>query len=296
MDMTDSDFRPLLFSIAYRMTGSVTDSEDLVQETLLRLHQAARRGTRFESRRAYACAVVTRLSIDHLRLARVQREEYVGEWLPEPIVMDRSADPEEQAEMSDSLSMAFLVLLERLTPPERAVFLLREVFGYGFEEIAGLIDKSPANCRQLAVRARRNVQAGRPRFESSIENRWALAERFFAAIQEGDTAGLAALLARDVALYADGGSKGPALPHPLHGADEAARFLTDLGRRFSAERISLVLAEVNGQPGAVALDSSGQMVAVHSLDIVGDRVQAMRAVTNPDKLAHIAGSGPAGGG
>lgn len=181
MTDSDNDLRPLLFSIAYRMTGSVTEAEDLVQETFLRVHDAEKRGTEIESRRAYACAVVTRLSIDHLRLARVQREEYVGEWLPEPIVTDRSSDPEQQAELSDSLSMAFLVLLERLSPPERAVFLLYDVFGFGFNEIAGLIDRTEGNCRQLAVRARRRVQEGQPRFESSIEKRWALAERFFAA-------------------------------------------------------------------------------------------------------------------
>lgn len=288
MSQGDNELRPLLFSIAYRMTGSVSESEDLVQETFLRLHEAGRRGTEIQSRRAYACAVVTRLSIDHLRLARVQREEYVGEWLPEPVITDRSADPAEQAELSDSLSMAFLVLLERLSPPERAVFLLREVFGYGFDEIAGLIDKSEANCRQLAVRARRHVQEGQPRFESSIEKRWALAERFFAAMQNGDTEALASLLAQDVVLYADGGGKAPAISEPIHGSFEAARYLADLGRRMSVERISVVLADVNAQPGAIAMTSSGQVLSAISLDLAGDCVQAMRAVTNPDKLAHIA--------
>ena len=287
MTERDNELRPLLFSIAYRMTGSVSESEDLVQETFLRLHEADQRGTEIESRRAYACAVVTRLSIDHLRLARVQREEYVGEWLPEPIVTDRSSAPEEQAELSDSLSMAFLVLLERLSPPERAVFLLREVFGYGFDEIAGLIGKSETNCRQLAVRARRHVHEGQPRFESSIEKRWALAERFFAAIQVGDTDGLAGLLAEDVVLYADGGGKTAARRHPLRGARKAVRVLTQGFRRFSMEQISLVLADVNGQPGAIAKDSSGRTVAVLSLDIVDDRVYAMRAVANPDKLEHV---------
>jgi len=287
MAESDNELRRLLFSIAYRMTGSVSESEDLVQETLLRLHEAERRGTEIESRRAYACAVVTRLAIDHLRLARVQREEYVGEWLPEPIITDRSVDPEEQAELSDSLSMAFLILLERLSPPERAVFLLREVFGYRFDEISGLIDKTEANCRQLAVRARRHLHESQPRFESSIEKRWALAERFFAAIQDGDTDGLASLLAEDVVLYADGGGKAPALREPLHGAVQAERFLADLGRRMSVERITLALADVNGQPGAVATDSSGRVLAAISLDMVEDRVHAMRTVTNPDKLGHV---------
>lgn len=287
MTENDSGLRQLLFSIAYRMTGSVSDGEDLVQEAFLRLHQAVRRGTEIESRRAYACAVVTRLSIDHLRLARVRREDYVGEWLPEPIVTDRSSDPAEQAELSDSLSMAFLVLLERLSPAERAVFLLRDVFGYGFDEVARLIKKSEANCRQLAVRARRHVQAGQPRFESTVEKRWALAERFFAALRDGDTDALACLLAEDVVLYADGGGKGPALHEPIHGAPEATLFLADLGRRMSDEAISLLLADVNGQPGAVAKDASGRVVAALSLDMTEDMVHVLRGVTNPDKLSHI---------
>lgn len=287
MTESDTELRPLLFSIAYRMTGSVSESEDLVQETFLRLHQAVQRGSAIQSRRAYACAVVTRLSIDHLRLARVQREEYVGDWLPEPIVTDRSTDPQEQAEMSDSLSMAFLVLLERLSPPERAVFLLREVFGFGFDEIAELIDKSEANCRQLAVRARRHVHESQPRFESSIEKRWALTERFLAAIRDGDTDGLASLLARDVVLYADGGGKAPAIQQPIYGAFEAARFLAELGTRMSVQQISLTLADVNGQPGAIATDRSGRVVSAIALDMSDGHVHAMRAVTNPDKLSHI---------
>ncbi len=158
----DVQLRPLLFSIAYRMTGSVTEAEDLVQEAFLRIHDAEQRGTEIESRRAYACAVVTRLSIDHLRSARVRREQYVGEWLPEPIVSDRAADPAQRAELADSLSMAFLVLLERLSPPERAVFLLRDVFGYGYDEIAGLIGKSEVNCRQLAVRPASGCRTASP--------------------------------------------------------------------------------------------------------------------------------------
>lgn len=287
MTENDTDLRGLLFSIAYRMTGSVSESEDLVQETFLRVHEAVERGTEIESPRAYACAVVTRLSIDHLRLARVQREEYVGDWLPEPIVTDRSADPAEQAELSDSLSMAFLVLLERLSPPERAVFLLREVFGYPFGEIARLIGKTEANCRQLAVRARRHVTDSQPRFESSIEKRWALAERFFAAMGNGDIEELASLLAEDVVVYADGGGKAPAIGEPIHGTDTAAQFLADLGRRMSAAQMSLVLADVNGQPGAIARDQSGQVVSVLSLDMAQHQVQVLRGITNPDKLGHI---------
>jgi RNA polymerase sigma-70 factor (ECF subfamily) len=290
-DETDNTLRPLLFSIAYRMTGSVADAEDLVQETYVRVHDAERHGTEIESRRAYACAVVTRLAIDYLRSARVRREEYVGEWLPEPIVTDRSADPEQQAELSDSLSMAFLVLLERLTPPERAVLLLRDVFGYGFDEVAELIDKTEAACRQLAVRAREKVQEGKPRFETSVEKRWALAERFFAAVETGDTEGLADLLAADVVLYGDGGGKAPARRAPLRGVVEAARFLAAFSPRAQRESWDLTLVDVNGQPGAVVHDGDGSTVAVVSLDIASEKVQAIRAVVNPDKLAHL-GEGP----
>jgi RNA polymerase sigma-70 factor (ECF subfamily) len=285
---TDATLRPLLFSIAYRMTGSVTESEDLVQETYARMHDAERQGTEIHSRRAYSCAVVTRLAIDHLRSARVRREEYVGEWLPEPIVTDRSADPEQHAELSDSLSMAFLVLLERLTPAERAVLLLHDVFGYGFDEIAELIDKTEAACRQLAVRSREKVQQGKPRFETSVEKRWELAERFFAAVEAGDTAGLAEMLAEDVVLYGDGGGKAPARRDPLRGVAETARFLAAFSPRADREGWDLTLVDVNGQPGAVVHADDGSTIAVVSLDIAMGKIQTVRAVVNPDKLAHIA--------
>ncbi len=285
---TDASLRPLLFSIAYRMTGSVSESEDLVQETYVRVHTAENEGTEIESRRAYACAVVSRLAIDYLRSARVRREQYVGEWLPEPIVTDRSADPEQQAELSDSLSMAFLVLLERLTPPERAVLLLRDVFGFGFDEVAELIDRSEVACRQLAVRAREKVQEGKPRFETSVEKRWALAEKFFAAVENGDTEGLADMLAQDVVLYGDGGGKAPARREPLRGMSETARFLASFSPRADREGWVLTLVDVNGQPGAVVQSGDGAIVAVVSLDVAMGKVQAVRAVVNPDKLSHLA--------
>ena len=287
---TDAALRPLLFSIAYRMTGSVGEAEDLVQETYVRVHAAEREGTQIESRRAYACAVVSRLSIDYLRSARVRREQYVGEWLPEPIVTDPILDPQEHAELSDSLSMAFLVLLERLTPPERAVLLLRDVFGFGFGEVAQLIDKSEAACRQLAVRAREKVQEGKPRFETSVEKRWALAEKFFAAVEQGDTEGLVDMLAEEVVLYGDGGGKAPARREPLRGVVETARFLAAFSPRADREGWLLTLVDVNGQPGALVQGGDGVTVAVVSLDIAIGKVQAVRAVVNPDKLGHLAGS------
>jgi len=287
---TDATLRPLLFSIAYRMTGSVSEAEDLVQETYVRVHAAEKEGTQIESRRAYACAVVSRLSIDYLRSARVRREQYVGEWLPEPIVTDPILDPQEHAELSDSLSMAFLVLLERLTPPERAVLLLRDVFGFGFDEVAQLIDKSEAACRQLAVRAREKVQEGKPRFETSVEKRWALAEKFFAAVEQGDTEGLADMLAEEVVLYGDGGGKAPARREPLRGVIETARFLAAFSPRADREGWVLTLVDVNGQPGALVQSGDGATVAVVSLDIAIGKVQAVRAVVNPDKLGHLAGS------
>jgi RNA polymerase sigma-70 factor, ECF subfamily len=289
-DETDVSLRPLLFSIAYRMTGSVSEAEDLVQETYVRVHAAEQQGTQIESRRAYACAVVSRLSIDYLRSARVRREQYVGEWLPEPIVTDPILDPQEHAELSDSLSMAFLVLLERLTPPERAVLLLCDVFGFGFDEVAQLIDKSEAACRQLAVRAREKVQEGKPRFETSVEKRWALAERFFAAVEQGNTEGLADMLAEEVVLYGDGGGKAPARREPLRGIAETARFLASFSPRADREGWTLTLVDVNGQPGVIVNDADNGIVAVVSIDIAKDQVQAVRAVVNPDKLTHLAGT------
>ncbi len=187
--------------------------------------------------------------------------------------------------------MAFLVLLERLTPPERAVLLLRDVFGYGFDEVAELIDKSEAACRQLAVRAREKVQDGKPRFETSVEKRWALAERFFAAVEQGDTEGLADMLAEDVVLYGDGGGKAPARREPLRGMSETARFLAAFSPRADREGWALTLVDVNGQPGAVVQSGDGATVAVVSLDIAMGKVQAVRAVVNPDKLGHLTGSG-----
>ncbi|HEV2874626.1 MAG TPA: RNA polymerase sigma-70 factor [Thermoleophilaceae bacterium] len=282
------ELRPGAFAIAYRMLGSVSEAEDLVQEALLRLHRAESQGERIESPRAYVSTVVTRLGIDQLRSARRRRETYVGEWLPEPLLTSEEEDPARQAEMADSLSLAFLVLLESLSPEQRAVFLLHDVFDYPYDEIARIVGKSEANARQLATRARRHVDERRPRFEVTREQREKLADRFFAAMGEGDVKSLEAMLAEDVMLAGDGGGKAPALARALHGARRVARTLANWGRqsqRFGA--VSTRRVEVNGQPGAVVLDAEERVISVVALDIADDRVQGVRSIVNPDKLGHL---------
>jgi len=288
-------YRPLMFSIAYRMTGSVGDAEDIVQDAFVRLTRALRDGARIDSPKAYLATVTTRLAISHLRSARVRREAYVGAWLPEPVVAAEGGpydDPAERAEMSDSLSMAFLVLLESLSPTERVVFLLREVFGYDYQEITEIIGKSEANCRQIFARARRHIDAGKPRFDASREQRDEVARRFFAAAGGGDLGALLSLLAPDVVTVGDGGGKGQALSESLHGPERVARFILGLFRRGLKEGIYGVPALVNGQPGAVVYDREGQVASVFTLDIADGLVQAFRAVVNPDKLQHL---GPTSG-
>jgi RNA polymerase sigma-70 factor (TIGR02957 family) len=287
-----NEFRPLMFSIAYRMTGSVSDAEDIVQEAFLRLTRALRDGVRVTSPKAYLATVTTRLAISHLRSARVRREAYVGAWLPEPLVTDELApatapDPAERAEMSDSLSMAFLVMLESLSPTERAVFLLHEVFGYDYQAIAEIAGKSEPNCRQIFARARHHVDEGKPRFEASREQRDEVARRFFDAIGGGDLGSLLNLLAPDVVMVGDGGGKGQARLEPTHGAERVARFLLGLFRRAEKEGAYGQPALVNGQPGAVVYDTEGRVVSVFALDIVDGLVQAIRSVVNPDKLQHL---------
>jgi RNA polymerase sigma-70 factor (TIGR02957 family) len=286
------EFRPLMFSIAYRMTGSVSDAEDIVQEAFLRLTRALRDGARITSPKAYLATVTTRLAISHLRSARVRREAYVGAWLPEPLVTDELApatapDPAERAEMSDSLSMAFLVLLESLSPTERAVFLLHEVFGYDYQAIAEITGKSEPNCRQIFARARHHVDEGKPRFETSRQQRDEVARRFFDAIGGGDLGSLLNLLAPDVVMIGDGGGKGLARLEPTHGAERVARFLLGLFRRAEKEGTYGQPALVNGQPGAVIYDAAGRVVSVFALDIADGLVQAVHSVVNPDKLQHV---------
>lgn len=286
------DLRPTAFGIAYRMLGSVAEAEDVVQEALLRLHRALETEERIASPRAYVATVATRLAIDELRSARARREEYVGEWLPEPLVTDASGDPARQAEMADSLSLAFLVLLESLSPEQRAVLLLRDVFDYAYDEIAKIVGKSESNVRQLAARARRHVEERRPRFDTSQERRDELARRFLAAAQEGDLRALEALLAHDVALHGDGGGKVPALARPLRGRDRVARtLLTWMRQGARIVGASIRQVEINGQPGALLLDGEGRVVGTWALEIADGQVQAINSIINPDKLRHL---GPVG--
>jgi RNA polymerase sigma-70 factor (TIGR02957 family) len=282
------ELRPVAFAIAYRMLGSVAEAEDVVQEALLRVHNTLERGERIDSPRAYAATVATRLAIDQLRSARVRREIYVGEWLPEPLIADPRDDPGQHAEMADSLSLAFLVLLESLSPEQRAVLLLRDVFDYGYDEVARIVGTSEDNARQLAVRARRHVEERRPRFETSREQREELARRFFAAAEEGDLAGLEALLADDVVLHGDGGGKVPAIARPLHGRNRVARTLVAwAGAGARAGGFAMRRVEVNGQPGALTLDPEGRLLGVMALEIVEGQVRGVRSIVNPDKLRHV---------
>jgi RNA polymerase sigma-70 factor (ECF subfamily) len=282
------DLRPMLFSIAYRMLGSVSEAEDAVQESWLRYESSP---TPVRSTRAFLSAVVTRISIDVLRSARVQREEYIGEWLPEPLLTDPYEDPERSAELADSVSMAALVLLERLSPLERAVFVLRDVFAFDFDEIASAVGRSEAACRKLAERARRHMEAGRPRFEANRKEREELAARFFDAVREGDVEGLRDLLASDVQLVGDGGGKAPQFARAIAGAEDVARVLSVFFPRLFQIDVTFEPHEVNGQPGAIFRDRDNKVLYALTLDVMNGRIQTIRSVINPDKLGHL---GPVG--
>jgi RNA polymerase sigma-70 factor (TIGR02957 family) len=282
------ELRPRSFAIAYRMLGSVAEAEDVVQEALLRVNTALEQGERIDSPRAYVATITTRLAIDELRSARARRETYFGEWLPEPVVVDTREDPERQAEMADSLSLAFLVLLESLSPEQRAALLLHDVFDYDYGEIAEIIGKSEDNARQLAVRARRHVDDGKPRFEASKEKREELAGRFFAAAKEGDMGALEALLSEDVVLKGDGGGKAPALARSLHGRNRVARTVGVWSRTgWRVPGLSIRPVEVNGQPGALFLDGEGAVISAMALDIAEGEIQGINSIVNPDKLQHL---------
>ena len=280
-------FRSLLFTIAYQMTGSVEDAEDIVSDVFLRYQRALDAGTTVESPRAFLTATTTRLSIDYLRSARHNRETYLGPWLPEPLVADTQQDVAARAEVADSLSMAFLVLLESLSPVERAAFLLREVFQYNYADIATIIDKTAANCRQLVRRAKARVADGTPRFEASRADRDRIARSFFAAVEHGDLDALVGLLAGDVVAYGDGGGVGPSLPHPVYGRERVVRLLGGLSEQLRRSNLHVEPVPVNGQPGATVRDQHGLLLNVFSLDIVDGQVQTVRSVINPDKLRHL---------
>jgi RNA polymerase sigma-70 factor (ECF subfamily) len=291
--------RPLLFSIAYRMLASASEAEDVVQEAFLRYQRALAEGTAIDSPKAYLAAVATRLAIDQVRSARMRRETYIGEWLPEPVLTDghgsaggiaataELADPAAHVELADAISMAFLLLLQRLSPVERAVFLLHDVLGFGYDEIARIVGKTEANCRQLALRARRRIASERPRFDASAKERDALAARFFAAVHGGDLEGLIEMLAADAVVHGDGGGKAVQWAAPVVGAERATRLLAGLGRQIREHGLTVQRRQVNGQPGAVVLDPEGRLVSIFSLEIAGGLVRAFRSVINPDKLDHL---------
>jgi RNA polymerase sigma factor (sigma-70 family) len=291
-ETTAAGYRPLLFSIAYGMTGSVGDAEDIVQDAFVGLTRARQAGTVIADLKAYLTTAVTRLGINYLGSARVRRETYVGDWLPEPVVVPvGEPGPAEHAELADSLSMAFLVLLEALSPVERAVFMLREVFGYDYPAVARITGKTEVNCRQIFTRARQHIAAGQAGGGVPAAARRAegeeLARRFFDAAAGGDLDALLTMLAPDVVFLGDGGGKAQALGQPLSGRQRVLRLLSGLFRRGRVLGTSLRLAWVNGQPGAVTYDAEGRVVNVFALEIAGGTVQAIRSVVNPDKLGHL---------
>ena len=287
---TFEQYRGRLFSIAYRMLGSVADAEDILQKAFIRWQQAA--NDEIRSPRGLLVTMVTRLCINHLESARVRREQYVGEWLPEPLVTDPKSDPSQVLRIDESLSMAFLVLLERLTPIERAVFLLREIFEYEYSEIATILEQTETNCRQILRRARQHVAEVRPRFRASLEQRHTLLERFLQATSRGDMHGLVDLLASDAVLHSDGGGKALAVPNLISGADKVARGILGSLKKLVPHNLLTRMAMINGQPGIVSyLD--GKPYSVLTLDTHDGRIRAIYVLTNPEKLAHLAKLPPA---
>ncbi|MEW1565688.1 MULTISPECIES: RNA polymerase sigma-70 factor [unclassified Streptomyces] len=278
------ELRPLLFSIAYRILGSVSEAEDAVQESWLRYDGSATRPT---SAKAFLSATVTRIAIDVLRSARMRREAYVGPWFPEPLLSDPYEDPERSVELADSVSVAALLLLERLSPLERSVFVLRDVFAFEFDEIARAVGRSEAACRQLLVRARRHMADGRPRFAADREQRQELATRFFDALKDGDVGSLRNMLAADVQLVGDGGGKAPQLSRAVVGAENVARLLASVYPHMALIDVTFEVHEVNGQPGAVFRTRDGDVLHTMALDVVDGRILTIRSVINPDKLGHL---------
>jgi RNA polymerase sigma-70 factor (ECF subfamily) len=279
-----SRFRGLLFSIAYRMLGSVADAEDILQEAFIRWQRAP--DAEIRSTRAFLVTIVSRLCINHLQSARVRREEYVGQWLPEPVVTESNADPFAISRIDESLSMAFLVLLERLTPVERAVFLLREVFEHEYSEIAQTVGKDEANCRQILRRARQHIAENRPRFNASPEQREQLLANFLQATDTGDLESLVALLSRDAELHSDGGGKAAAIPNLVYGPDNVARAILGSLKKIVPGNLTRRIAQINGEPGLVSY-LEGRPYSVLTLHVSEDRIESIYVVTNPDKLVNL---------
>jgi RNA polymerase sigma-70 factor (ECF subfamily) len=274
--------RGLAVNVGYRMLGSVAEAEDVAQETLLRLHGS--QDEEIHNPDGFVTTVATRLSLDVLRSARVRRESYVGEWLPEPLVEDVGM---QRVEDDETISLAFLVLLERLTPEERAVLVLREAFGYDYEEIGTVLDKRPDACRQLLSRARKHVEAERPRFDPDPVQRDTLAARFVDAARGGDLEELVALLAPDAVLVGDGGGKARAISRPLVGGPAVAQALTNFAREGAMRGVTVELVRVNGQPGLRTIAPDGSLVNVVGIDVADSRVVRLHSILNPDKLAHL---------
>jgi RNA polymerase sigma factor (sigma-70 family) len=274
--------------VAYRLLGTVSEAEDVVQEGFLRLSRALDDGEQIESPEAYLVTVVTRLGVDELRSARARREVYVGDWLPEPILTAEGDDPARHLEIAESLSVGLLMVLETLTPEERAAFLLHEVFDYPHARIAEILGKSDAAARQLAVRARSRVGEREPRFETSRKQRERLVHHFVEAFEEGNLEALEGMLAADVTLRGDGGGKAPALARAIHGRSRVARTLRAFSRAIPRFGVGAVRElDVNGEPGIVAVDGDGRLVSVIAIEISRGQIQAVNSVANPDKLAHL---------
>lgn len=314
------ELRGRAFAIGYRMLGSVADAEDVAQESLIRYHAAVERDEVIDAPPAYVATVATRLAIDELRSARARRETYHGEWLPEPLPTSTEGttamgkgdtsgsgpgaaesvaaatgfpDPAAHAELADSLSLAFLVLLEKLTPEQRAALLLHDVFGYSHEEVADVIGGSEARSRQLASRARRLVGESRPTVTGAAERQQELANRFFEAVETGDLGGLESMLAEDVVLRGDGGGKVPALARPLRGRSRTAKALSAWSRfRNRMPATSIEPMEFNGQPGAIFKLADGHVLGALTVETDGERITAINSVVNPDKLGHLGDTVP----
>ena len=281
---TFARYRGLLFSVAYRMLGSVADAEDMLQEAFIRWQRSG--DQEIESPRAFLVTIVSRLCINHLQSARVQREEYVGEWLPEPVVTDVLSDPYEILKIDESISMAFLLLLERLNPVERAVFLLHEVFNYKFAEIAEIVDRTEANCRQILKRAREHVGDTRPRFEATETERDEMLHGFLQATQTGDMKGLLDLLANDVVLHTDGGGKAIALPTEVHGGEKVTSVIMRSMQKLVPKNLTLRTLRINGEAGFVSF-LDGRPFSAITLQVEADHIQAIYIVSNPEKLLHL---------